>query len=96
VNLLKLFIDAHLVLLELLDLFEDLHALTAASEHEGVSCGSPVETLDTWLNSTIKQIQVLFEQELLLVGDSMHDGVIVSHNQHHIFSKDPKLFFLSK
>ena len=79
-NLLKLFIDAHLVLLELLDLFEDLHALTAASEHEGVSCGSPVETLDTWLNSTIEQIQVLFEQKLLLIRDSVHNCVVVSHN----------------
>jgi len=80
VNLLKLFIDAHLVLLELLDLFEDLHALTAASEHEGISCGSPVETLDTWLNSTIEQIQVLFEQKLLLIRDSVHNCVVVSHN----------------
>jgi len=96
VYLLKLLIDAHLVLLELLDLFEDFHALTAAGVHEGVSCGAPVEALNTGLNSTIKQIQVLFEQKLLLVGDSMHDGVVVSHNQHHIFSKDPKLFFLSK
>jgi len=80
VNLLKLFIDAHLVLLELLDLFEDLHALTAASEHEGVSCGSPVETLDTWLNSTVEQIQVLFKQKLLFIRDSVHNCVIVSHN----------------
>lgn len=94
--LFELLIDAHLVLLELLHLLEDLHALAAAGVHEGVSCRAPVETLDTRLYRAIEKIQVFFEQELFFIGDSMHDSVVVSDNQHHIFTKDPKLFLLSK
>ena len=93
--LFKLLIDAHLVLLELLHLLEDLHALAAAGVHKGVSCSAPVETLDTRLYRAIEKVQVFFEQKLFLIGDSMHDCVVVSYNQHHIFTKDPKLFLLS-
>jgi hypothetical protein len=56
VNLLKFIIDSKMSLLELLDLFENFLAFTAASINKCISSSTPVESLDTWLNSAIKLI----------------------------------------
>ena len=61
-NFFKLFIDLHLILLEFLNLFKNFLAFTSASVDEGICSSTPVETLDTWLDSSIKEIKMLFEK----------------------------------
>jgi hypothetical protein len=65
-DLFEFFIDAHLVLLELFHLFENFLALATASIDKSISSSTPVESLNTWLNCTIKLIKVLLEKEFLL------------------------------
>jgi hypothetical protein len=96
VNFLKFLVDPHLVLLEFLNFLEYFLALSSACVDECVSCSSPVESFDTWFNCPVKKIKMFFEQLPLLLAYSVHNCVVVSNNEHYIFSQDSKLFFLSE
>jgi hypothetical protein len=50
-------------------------------------------SLDSWLNSPVKHVQMLFEERSFLVINSVNDIVVISHNQHDVFSKDSQLIF---
>lgn len=61
-NLLEFLVDTHVCLLELLNLLEDFLTLTTACVHECVCRGTPVESLDTRFDGSIKAIEVFLEQ----------------------------------
>jgi len=94
VNFLKFLVDPHLVFLEFLNLLEYFLAFSSACVDESVSCSTPVESFDTWFNSPVKQIKMFFEQLSFFLANSVHNCVVVSNNEHNIFSQDSKLFFL--
>jgi len=95
-NLLEFLVDTQVCLLELLHLLEDFLTLATAGIYECVCRSPPVESLNTRFDGPVKAIEVLLEEELLLVGDGVHDGVVVTDDKHDILTKNSQLLLLAQ
>jgi hypothetical protein len=80
--------------LGIIDFLEIIKTVATALVDECISLSQPVEAPDTWLNELVKLGKMIVEEVLLFLVDDLHDAIVVSHNQHHIFAQDSELFLL--
>jgi hypothetical protein len=82
--------------LEIINLLVVFEAVGSALTHKCISLSQPVEPLDAGLNEFVQSSQMIIEKILLLLIYDLHDTIVITYNQHNVFTQDTKLLFSSE